>query len=153
MPHTCPRCSHSNPTVARFCGRCGLILALGAGGLLGAGRAPHPQPLPPPEGFEPVTAAVNLHFSWEAAGGGAPLLGTETLQLNVFNAGYDLAEVVLRVRGTDESDRELFAIERELEDWPRGRPVRLEIPSYEVPDPVRALKVELVKAEFGAIEG
>ena len=116
----------------------------------GAGKAPHPEPLAPLEGFEPILSAANLYFHWEAAGGGAPLLGTEALALRVFNAGYDLAEVVLQVRGLDEAGVELLAVERAMEDWPRGESVKLEIPSYEMPDLVRTLDVELVEAEFGA---
>jgi hypothetical protein len=149
MPPDCPRCNASNPGVARYCRNCGLTLAVGAAAVLGAGRAPHPEPLPPPAGCEPIGSAANLYFRWEAAGGGPPLLGTETLALTVFNGGNDLAEVTLRVRGRGRAGQDVFETERELEEWPRGRSLRLEIPSYELPDSVCELDVDLVKAGFG----
>jgi hypothetical protein len=149
MPRKCPRCSRRNPDVARFCRHCGLGLEAGSAGMLGAGRAPIADPLPGPEGFQPVQDAANLYFRWEAVGGGAPLLGTESLALLLFNGGYDLAEVNLRVVGTGKTGRTLCAIERTIEEWRRGQQVQLEIPSYELPDRVQALYVELRSAEFG----
>lgn len=148
MALDCPRCGTSSPEVARFCRHCGLVLERAAGGVLGAGRVPHPEPLTSPENAEPIAWATNLYFQWEAAGGGAPLIGTETLALDVFNAGYDLRGVVLRVFGIDDAEEEVCEMQRELEEWPRGAHLQLEIASYELPNPVRALKVELVTAEF-----
>jgi hypothetical protein len=152
MAVNCPRCSTVNPDVARFCRNCGLGLAVGPEGVLGAGRAPHLDPLPEPDGFTPIQQAANLYFRWEAAGGGVPLLGTESLALEVFNGGYDLAEVVLRVCGSDRAGEPLCAVEREIEEWPRGQRIGLEIPSYELPDRVHALYVALQSAEFGKRE-
>lgn len=148
MATNCPRCGISNPDVARFCRRCGLVLKMGARGPLGAGRAPHRDPLPPPEGFEPIGSAKNLHFRWQVVGGGTPLLGTEPLELSVFNGGYGLKEVVLRVIGLDESGSALCQLEREISQWQRGATVTLEIASYDLPDRVRGIGVELIKTEF-----
>ncbi len=134
--------------MAHFCAQCGLMLEVGAQGVRGAGRAPHRDALPAPEKYESIQQAANLHFRSEAAGGGAPLLGTEALMVTVFNGGYDLCEVVLRLRGQDAAGQELVAVEREINEWPRGESVELEIPSYELPDIVHALSVELVTAEF-----
>jgi hypothetical protein len=152
MRTSCPRCGSTNPDVARFCGNCGLGLELGSEGILGAGRAPTANPLARPTGFQPVQHAANLYFRWEAVGGGTPLLGTESLALLLFNGGYDLAEVTLRIVGTGQAGQTLCAIERAVEAWPRGRQVQLEIPSYELPDRVQALYVELLSAEFGSQE-
>ncbi len=152
MPMECPRCSVWNPDVARFCRNCGLGLVVGPEGILGAGRAPHANPLACPAGFEPIRQAADMFFHWEATGGGAPLLGTEPLALTVFNGGYDLAQVVLHVCGTDRAGQPLFEIEREIEEWRRGGQVRLEIASYELPDRVHALNVVLIAAEFGQPE-
>lgn len=152
MPMKCPRCSRRNPDVARFCRHCGLGLEVGPDGVLGAGRAPLTDPLPGPQGFQPVRQAANLYFRWEAIGGGPPLLGTESLALLLFNGGYDLADVNLRVVGTGQTGRALCAIDRTVEEWPRGQHVRLEIPSYELPDRVQALYVELRSAAFGKQE-
>lgn len=134
--------------MASFCRHCGLMLAVGAQGVKGAGRAPQREPLPAPAGYESIQDAVDLHYRCEAAGGGTPLLGTEALMVTVFNGGYDLCAVVLRVRGQDAAGQELVAIEREIDEWPRGESVELEIPSYELPDIVHALSVELANAEF-----
>jgi hypothetical protein len=150
MAMQCPRCSRSNPDVARFCRHCGLVLKLGARGPLGPGHVPHPEPAAVPSGFEPIAGSENLYFHWTALGGGRPLLGTEPLALQVINVGYGLREVVLRVTGSDENGRALCTLEREIAEWLFGVEVDLEIASYELPDRVRALQVELVQAEFAA---
>jgi hypothetical protein len=152
MPMDCPRCSAANPDVARFCRNCGLALQAYDGGPPAAGLTPHPAALHPPGDFGTVERAVDLYFRWEPAGGGVPLLGTEPLALILFNGGYDLAEVVLAVRGESKSADRPFAVRREIEAWPRGVLVQLEIASYELPDPVQALKVELISAAFGKQE-
>lgn len=148
MSVNCIRCGTSNPDVACFCRNCGQALeGVDEGGVI-PGHAPHRNPLPPPEGFTPIDCATDLHYRWEAASGGAPLLGTETLAVAVFNGGYDLAQVGLAVRGLDEAGEALFTVEHDIEDWPRGRIVQFEIPSYELPDPIHSVNVELVRAEF-----
>ena len=148
MPFTCARCGSSNPDVACFCRNCGQALEGADEGALVAGHAPHRNPLPPPANFFPIGTAADLYYRWEAASGGTPLLGTETLAVTVFNGGYDLAQVLLDVHGEDHQGRTLFSVEHEIEDWPRGRSVQFEIPSYELPDPIHAVNVELVHAEF-----
>ena len=150
MEHVCPRCRTANPEVARFCRHCGLVLVAGSDGLLGAGRVRHPDPLPPPEEYEPFENAPNMYFHWEAAWGGKVLLGTETLAVTAFNAGYSLAEVTVRINGEGEAGSEVFTLEQELELWPRGERITLEIPSYDVSAPAKKLMVTLVSAEFGA---
>jgi hypothetical protein len=148
MPLSCARCGTGNPDVARYCRNCGLPLRNPDGAAPVAGRAPHPQPLPAPPEYQPVTAATDLYFRSEAAGGGQPLLGTETLVLRVFNGGHDLAHVVLHVSGLDPAGSTLFGLHRELEELPRGRTVPVEIPSWELPEPISNLTTKLVSAEF-----
>jgi hypothetical protein len=148
MAIACPRCRVDNPTAASFCRHCGLGLARDHRGVLGAGRAPHPAPLPCDAPARTIGDAANLHYRWEAVGGGAPLLGTEPLELSVFNGGYDLADVVLRVCGLNEAEHELFSTSREIPAWARGAWLKLEIPSWELPDLVHALSVALVSAAF-----
>ena len=70
----------------------------------------------------------------------------------VFNAGYPLREVVFDVRGEGKDGKELFTVERTVGELPQGKEVALEIPSYELPAPMGALKVWLVSAEFGPEE-
>ncbi len=150
MSLSCPRCRTLNPDVAHYCRQCGLRLEVAGGAVAGAGRIRHPNPLVSAEATAAVAGAAHLHYGRQPVGGGTPLLGTEPLELTVFNGGYDLANVVLRVRGDGEAGRSLFALMREIETLARGQAVRLEIPSYELPGPLHALHVELVSAEFGA---
>lgn len=148
MDLSCPRCRAENPSVARFCARCGLMLESLDGGPLVAGRMRHPEPLPAPEGFEPCADAVDVYFRCESAWGGARLLGTEGVSATLFNGGYPLEDVVLMVRGTDDCDREVFVVEHTVNQLPRGRELAIEIPSYEFPGPVHAVRLSLVAAEF-----
>lgn len=149
MKRICPRCRSLNRPAARFCASCGLSLAPGSAGALAAGRIRHPRPLPAPEQFEPCAEAVDLFFRWEAAWGGRVLLGTEGIGVVLFNGGHPLQQVVLKVRGRDEQGGGLFAVEQTVPELPRGEQVRIEIPSYELPAPVRAVSVALLSAEFG----
>ena len=150
MEHACPRCKTANPEVARFCRHCGLTLLMGPDGPLGAGAVRHPDPLPVPEGFEPLEGAPNLSSHCEAAWGGEVLSETEPLALCLFNGGYGLADVVLRIRGADESGHEVYSGEKEIELWPRGERVTVEIPSWELSVPAHAFTVTLASAQFGA---
>lgn len=153
MAQLCPRCGKPNPAVARFCRHCGLRMEWGARGICGAGALPHGDPLEPPDAYVPVAGAAHLYFHHQAAGGGgARLLGTEPVLLSLFNGGYDLVEVRLRIVGLDATGAARFEVARELESWRRGQTVESEIPSYELPEPVRALRVELANAEFGPAE-
>jgi hypothetical protein len=138
-----------NRPVARFCANCGLALGTGLDGPSEAGRIRHPEPLAPPEGFELCQQAAELYYHLEAAWGGERLLGTESVAVLLFNAGYPLQEVVLGVRGVDDSGKELFSVEHAVQDLPRGEQVKIEVPSYELPAPMRVLSVSLVSAEFG----
>ena len=150
MERKCPRCRDHNRPEARFCARCGLLLESAAGETLRPGRISHPNPLPAPDGFEPCREAESLYFRWESAWGGAMLAGTESICLVLFNGGYPLKSVGLQVAGRDGSGREVLALEHPVEELPRGRQVQVEIPSYELPAPVRELNVSLVSAEFAA---
>lgn len=148
MHVVCPRCQTSSPDVARYCRHCGLRLHRGATGILGAGHAAHPEPDTIPDEFRPVTGAADLHYTWESASGGRPLLGTETLQVILLNVGYDLVEVTLRVCGRDPSGQVVADITQEVPELPRARRVPVEVPSYELNAPLAALEVTLVSATF-----
>lgn len=148
MALECPRCRTLNPGLAKFCRQCGLRLVVDGGRVLGAGVAPHPEPLKPGGESWPIAGGADLHFTWQVAGGGKALLGTEPLELNVFNGGHSLVEVALRIDGYNERGRPVLSVERELEKWIRGQSVTLEIASWELPGPVSALRVSLVRAEF-----
>lgn len=149
MATECPRCQAPNPEIARYCAHCGLSLEVGVDGTRGAGRVRHPRPATVPDGYLPCDHAVQLYYRSESSLGGDVLIGTEGVNVIVFNAGYSLREVVLALGGTGKDGKELFAVERTAEQLPQGEEVSLEIPSYELPAPLRALKVSLVSAEFG----
>jgi hypothetical protein len=150
MEMECPRCHAPNRDVARFCARCGLILEAGLDGTRRAGRIRHPQPVPVPDGCVPCRDAADLYYRSESSLGGQTLLGTEGVNILVFNSGYPLREVVFGVRGEGKDGRELFAVERTVTELPQGKEVALEIPSYELPAPLGMLRVSLVSAEFRA---
>jgi len=145
----CPRCRSSNRGGARYCARCGLNLSEAVASDA-AGRVRHPRPIAPPAGAQPANAAADLHFTWEAAWGGRPILGTEGLAIALHNGGYPLRDVILRLIGRDAKGAEIVRIDQTVEELPRGIATRIEIPSYELPDrSVAAIAVTLVSAEFG----
>jgi hypothetical protein len=150
MDLNCPRCHTPNRPVALFCSQCGLPLKGADGELLAPGLVPHPEPLPAPAGLEPCAEAVNLFFRWESAWGGAMLAGTESVGIALFNGGYALASAAFRIRGEDAQGREIFSVEREAALLPRGKETGLEVPSYEMPNPVHRVYVSLTRAEFAS---
>ena len=113
-----------------------------------AGRIRHPEPLPTPEKFEPCDDAADLSFRCESAWGGQRLLGTEGVSVVLFNGGYPLMDVALKVSGEDKTGREVCLVDYALKDLPRGRELTIEVPSYEFPEPVHTLRLSLVSAEF-----
>ena len=148
----CPRCHLVSRVQARFCARCGLLLEQGVSGPLRVGLLKHPSPLAAPEDFEPCGDAEHLYFRWESAWGGSMLSGTESIAVVLFNGGYPLESVALKVIGRDNADQEVFGAEHKVQSLPRGREVKLEVPSYELPAPVRELSVSLITGEFGEEE-
>jgi hypothetical protein len=149
METLCPRCEVANPAVARFCRACGLSLALGLDGTRDAGRVGHPRPSVLPPGYQGCEGAADLFFQAESAWGGAALLATEGVKIVVFNRGYSLRDVQLQVVGQGEGDKRLFEIVHGLDDLPHGRNFAIEVPSYELPAPLRLLKVTLLSARYG----
>ncbi|MFQ5423089.1 MAG: hypothetical protein ACE5F9_03830 [Phycisphaerae bacterium] len=152
MQQPCPRCRFANRSEARFCARCGLTLDLVPGLPRTAGHVKHPQPEAVPEQFERCNAAEDLYFRWKAAWGNGTFLGTEPIALTLFNAGYPLESVELKVEGTDGDGTTAFAVVLQTPALPRGRQVGLEVSSYELSRPVDGLTVSLVSAEFGSEE-
>ncbi len=151
MSTDCVRCGSRNPEAARYCGRCGLVLPTG-GQDPTPGRAPHPQPLAAPPGFAAVDGACDLYYAWTGPGGAARILGTEGFELRVFNAGYPLTAVALRVTGRTAAGAVALSVEREVAALPRGATAGVEIASWEVGEPVRSLSLALVSAAYGDAE-
>ncbi len=147
-PRPCPRCGDPNRPVARFCSQCGLALDTAMGEGLAPGRVRHPRPAAPPPGFLPCDDAAQLYYRWAPSGGGAPLSGTESIDVTIFNAGYPLAEVMLHLCGDGPDGTRAFAVERRLAALPQGEPAPLEVPSYEIAAPLRVLRVALRSAKF-----
>ncbi len=140
-----------NPEPARFCRRCGLALVYGPdGSLLGPGQIRHPQPLAPPAGFQAFANVPDLYFRTKSAWGGQALSTTEPLVVTAFNGGYALAAVRISVRGAGATGDAIFCLRHELQRWPRGQTVTVEIPSWELPDEAHELTLALDSAEFDA---
>lgn len=145
MDRTCPDCGARNLAVAQFCARCGSAIAVGPATV---GRAPHPSPAPVPEGYRRCGQATDLYYRVGSAWGGERLLGTENIGIYLFNAGYPLQEVRLRVDGLDAGGKAVFSVEPAVERLPPGEVVWIEIPSYEIAEPAEELRVTLVSAEY-----
>lgn len=146
---TCPRCQTASPVSANYCRQCGLRLDRDGDAVRGAGTVRHPQPLTPPPGANAVAGASDLYYTWTALGGHRPLLGTEPLVVSVVNVGYGLANVVLLIRATDRQGRTVLETQRDLPQWQRGQTIRLDVPSWELHDPLQDLHVTLRQADFG----
>jgi hypothetical protein len=147
MDLTCPRCRTASPVRATQCGRCGLPLT-GDAAHGRAGRVAHPLPWPAPAGFSPIRDANDLYARWQSAWGPQHLLGTEPLQIVVFNAGYPLCEVRLRIVGWDASNQGALDTHHEIERWDSGQTITFEVASYDIRSPLVDLTVALDTAEF-----
>ncbi len=151
MNEHCPRCDAETTPEAKFCARCGLSLT-GLHGKAVAGQTRHPSPLAVPDEYELIGGAVDLYFRTESAWGGKRLSGRESIGVVLLNTGYPLCGVTIKVRGEDQAGKELFAIERTADDLPRGEPVTVEVPSYEITAEPARLVVLLVSAAFSPID-
>ena len=114
------------------------------------GRVPHPAPLTAPPDFRRCEGAADLCYQIEASGGGSVLLGTEGFDVTVFNGGYPLESVVLKVDGLGAQGQSVFSVELSSDRLPRGEEVTLELPSYEISEPASDLSVALVSAEYAS---
>lgn len=106
----------------------------------------HPQPLPPLSGFELCLDACDLYVQWRQGEGSA--LGVEPVTVDVFNAGYGLRSVALRLVGVDSAGRVLPGLEQTISELPRGATVRIEVPTYEISIEISRLIVSLAMAEW-----
>jgi len=104
--------------------------------------------MPVPTGYVRCGDAVDLYVHSQSAWGDDPIIGTEPLAVRVFNRGYGLVQVRLRLRAFDQQGVVLADLEREIEELPRGTTMMVEIPSYELPHPVTRVEVSLISAEF-----
>ena len=150
MQRACPRCRTTNRDEARFCAGCGLSLDFVPGEAPRAGRIRHPRPKNAPDDFEQCEGTEDLHFQWKSAWGSGTFLGTEPIAVTLFNGGYPLESVELKVTGTDTEGKSAFDIEMQVSALPHGETVEIEVPSYEYSTPAATIKVTLVSAEFGS---
>lgn len=141
----CRDCGHANTEMAHFCGQCGEPLDASPPT---AGQARHPNPVYVPKGFERVQRAADLYYRHSSAWGGSRLIGTETLGIEVFNAGYAMKNAVLSIEGVNDAGRRLFSARHAAVDLPRGETTKIEVPSYEIPEPSSDVIVALVSAEY-----
>ena len=145
---TCSRCREELVNHARFCPRCGLHVAGGGA----AGFVQHPSPLPAPAGFLPFARGADLHFTWQPAWGERRLIGTEPVVLVVFNGGYGLENVDLRVDALNPQQRSVGTLSASLPQLERGQTARVELSSYVLREPFSGLSVTVERAEFAEPE-
>ena len=141
----CGECGAGNLPVAHFCSQCGQPLDASPQTV---GRVAHPSPAAVPPGFEKCERAADLYFRVGSAWGGSLLLGTENLGVSIFNGGYSLKHVELRVEGLDSSQRRVFEFRQKLTDLRRRAELSFEVPSYEISESPASVRVHLVSAEY-----
>lgn len=117
------------------------------------GRIADPRALKVPPGFEPCKESADLFFRWASAWGDQPMIGTEPLAIEVFNRGYDLAEIQIGLRVCDQSDVCMLEAERSIDVLRRGMTTTVEVHSYELARPVGRVEVSLISAEFEGFGG
>lgn len=149
IPRSCPRCGATNLAVARYCSQCGLTLGAGAT----PGHIPHPDPAPTPPEFTPCEDASHLYFRSESALGGPVLIETEGVRVTVFNAGFALREAQFELLGEGRDGAGLFAESCNAPELACGASIVFEVPSYLVSEPLRRLRVRLIRAEFAPPDG
>lgn len=143
----CGECGAGNLPVAHFCSQCGQPLDASPQTV---GRIRHPSPAAIPAGFEKCQLAADLYFRVGSAWGGTRLLGTENLGISIFNAGYSLKHVELRVEGLDRQGRRVFDFLQKLSESPRRAEMSFEVPSYEISEAPDRVVVHLVSAEYSS---
>lgn len=142
----CGACGAALRQAARYCPSCGQQ-ATGNPRASEVSRGPvHPNPLRPPPEMSPVAEAMDVYYQFDSAWGGSRL-GSESLSLSVLSCGHSLEAVVLEISGVGGQSQATFRIRQEIERLPRGDKVRVEVPSYELPDGPRELSVALVSAD------
>lgn len=145
MSQRCPKCHRIVRELARYCARCGQSLS-GSADANSEGRAALPL-LSPPLGFSVCDGACEVSYKWESNWGGRSLLSTETLAVLLFNAGETRADVFLKITAMDARGRTLATLRPTAALLPRGETVRVEVPSYELPDEIASFKVVLTKEQ------
>lgn len=145
----CPSCRQVLRDGARYCSRCGAACSARPSEASAPGLVNHPNPLPAPAGYRPWRRGTDLYYRWRHGEAG-PVLGAEAVYVSVFNAGYPLRELCAEIHGVDAAGRELFRIERVLDELAGGATESIEVPSYEVPAEVGEVVVSLVSAEYAA---
>lgn len=142
----CGECGADNVPVAHFCSQCGYPLDASPRTV---GRVSHPSPAVVPEGYRKCGLAADLYYRVGSVWGGSRLLGTENLGISIFNAGYGLADVELRVEGLSRHGDPVFDFRQKLSTLPRRAEVSFEVPSYEITEPPAEVRVDLASAAYG----
>lgn len=107
----------------------------------------HPSPLPAPEGMLPCSGLRDVYYRQEAAWGGEKLLASETVAIALYSTGHSLREVTIELSGIGGADGLQFSVRQVVPEVPRGREIRTEIASYDLPDDPRQFSVSVVSAE------
>ena len=81
------------------------------------------------------------------------MIGTEPLGIQIFNRGYDLAAIQLRLWVCDRSDVCILESDRTIDVLRRGMTPTVEVHSYELERPVGRVDVSLISADFEGFGG
>lgn len=81
------------------------------------------------------------------------MIGTEPLAVEIFNRGYDLAAILLRLRVCDQSGVLILEVDRSIDVLRRGMTTTIEVHSYELSRPVGRIDVSLLSADFEGFGG
>lgn len=90
-----------------------------------------------------------MYYRWKSAWGSGTFLGTEPIAVSLFNGGYPLESVDLKVTGRDGEGTTVFDVGMQVNALAHGETVEIEVPSYEYSTSAATINVSLVSAEFG----
>lgn len=97
-----------------------------------------------------MSGAADVYHAQSSAWGGKRLSPAENIGLTLFNAGYPLCRVELRL--SDATGDGAWEEVCEVAELPRGVPVQLELASWRMPEGVHRVRVALKDAEYSQPE-
>jgi hypothetical protein len=93
-----------------------------------------------------------VFYNWEAHWGGSKLSATEPQVLLLYNAGPTVGDAEVIISAMDATGQVVALIRPLSPELPRGEIVRVEVPSYEIPDDAQTLTVALATGDATALD-